>query len=133
MLSSIILCGAMCVPPPSNVDLPRILNCIQKVETGGCKNPSAAIGDNGKAIGPFQIHKVYWQDAIEYDPSIGGRYSDCTDVVYARKIVVAYLSRYATNWNIDTVAGVHNGGPKGNVRSSTEGYRNKVRKAYNGK
>lgn len=133
MISAIILCGAMCVPPSSSVDVPRILKAIQKVETGGCKNPSAAIGDNGKAIGPFQIHKVYWQDAVQYDPSIGGKYEDCKDVVYARKIVVAYLSRYAPNWNVDTVSGIHNGGPKGSTSSSTKEYRRKVKEAYNAK
>ena len=131
MIGAIILCGAMCVPPPSSVDVPRILNAIQKVETGGCKNPSAAVGDNGKAIGPFQIHKAYWQDAVQYDPSIGGKYEDCKDVVYARKIVVAYFSRYAPNWNLDTVSGIHNCGPKVSNSSAAKEYRRKVKEAYN--
>jgi hypothetical protein len=130
MIGAIILCGAMCVPPPSGTDVDGIMRAIAKVESN---HKDSAIGDGGKAIGRYQIHKVYWQDAVQYDPSIGGKYEDCTDPVYARKVVVAYLSRYAPNWNLDTVSGIHNGGPKGHTRSATEGYRNKVRKAYNGK
>ena len=121
---------AVAVPPPADLDLDRVLDAIQKVETGGCKNPSAAVGDNGKAIGPLQIHRAYWQDAIDHDPSIGGKYEDCVNEAYARQIVIAYLTRYAPNWNIDTVARVHNGGPKGHKSSKTVNYGKKVSKNY---
>jgi len=38
-----------------------------EVESGGDEN---AEGDNGKAIGPFQIWKIYWTDAAEKDVSL---------------------------------------------------------------
>lgn len=114
------------VPPTCSNDL-IVLDAIKQVETGGCKDPSKAVGDNGKAIGPFQIHYVYWKDAVEYDPSIGGKYSDCKNEEYARKVVVAYLSRYTPNWNPQTVARIHNGGPKGHKKSATIKYWNKVK------
>lgn len=123
------LCIAACValvPPPASTDVDGILRAIAQVESNHNDN---AIGDGGKAIGRYQIHKVYWVDAVEYDPSIGGKYEDCKDPVYARKIVVAYLSRYAPNWNIDTVAGIHNGGPKGHLKNATKVYRRKVKEA----
>jgi hypothetical protein len=119
---------AAAVPPPSDYDTDRILNAIRQVETGGCKNPSEAVGDGGKAIGPFQIHKVYWQDAVEHDPSIGGVYADCKDEAYARRIVIAYLSRYCKSWSDETVARIHNGGPSGHKRQSTVKYWRKVDK-----
>lgn len=115
------------IPPTCPNDL-VVLDAIKQVETGGCKNPSEAVGDNGKAIGPFQIHYVYWKDAVEYDPSIGGKYSDCKNEEYARKIVIAYLSRYTPNWNPQTVARIHNGGPRGHKKSATIKYWNKVKK-----
>ncbi len=118
--------AAVAVPPPANLDIDPLLNAIQKVETGGCKNPSEAVGDGGKAIGPFQIHEVYWRDAVEHDPSIGGKYTDCKDPAYARKIVIAYCSRYAPNWNAETIARIHNGGPKGHKKSATVKYWRKV-------
>lgn len=121
---------AVAVPPPKGIDLDRVLDAIQKVETGGCKNPSAAVGDGGKAIGPLQIHRAYWQDAIDFDPSIGGKYEDCKNEAYAREITIAYLTRYAPDWNIRTLAGTHNGGPKGAKNPKTVNYREKVAKNY---
>lgn len=119
---------AAAVPPPSDYNTGRILDAIRQVETGGCKNPADAVGDGGRAIGPFQIHQCYWADAVEYDPSIGGEYSDCTDEAYARRIVVAYLSRYCKSWSDETVARVHNGGPKGYRKAATVKYWRKVEK-----
>lgn len=131
MISALLLCGAMCVPPPPGTDVDGILRAISYVES---KHKDSAIGDDGKAIGRYQIHESFWKDAVKYDPSIGGKYEDCKDPVYARKVVIAYHSRYAPNWNLATVAGIHNGGPKAYTYASTESYRNKVRKAYeNGK
>ena len=121
---------AVAVPPPKDIDLDRILDAIQKVETGGCKDPSLAVGDNGKAIGSLQIHYPYWKDATDFDPSIGGKYSDCTDEAYARKIAIAYFTRYSPNWEIETLAGILNRGTKGHLRKATVKYRAKVAKIY---
>lgn len=126
MINLCIAACVMCVPPSSSTDVGGILRAIAQVESNHNDN---AIGDGGKAIGRYQIHKAYWQDAVQFDPSIGGKYEDCKDPVYARKIVVAYLSRYAPNWNIDTVAGIHNGGPKGHLKNATKVYRRKVKEA----
>lgn len=108
-----------------------LLDAIRRVETGGCKDPSAAVGDNGKAIGPFQIHRVYWQDAVEHS-GIGGTYADCRDEAYARKVVRAYMARYAPKGASDEVfSRIHNGGPKGHKKSATKAYWAKVRKQLN--
>lgn len=119
---------AAAVPPPSTYDTDRILDAIRQTETGGEADPANAVGDGGKAIGPFQIHKAYWQDAVEHDPSIGGVYSDCKDEAYARRIVLAYLSRYCKVWTDENVARIHNGGPSGGKRQSTVKYWRKVEK-----
>lgn len=119
---------AAAVPPPSAYDTDRILDAIRQTETGGEADPANAVGDGGKAIGPFQIHKAYWQDAVEHDPSIGGVYSDCKDEAYARRIVLAYLSRYCKVWTDENVARIHNGGPSGGKRQSTVKYWRKVEK-----
>jgi len=104
----------------------RLLDAIEQVESGGRTN---VVGDNGKAIGPFQIHEVYWIDAIKHDPSIGGSYSDCKDPTYARRIVRAYMDRYAPKGASDEVlARIHNGGPKGHRKDATVKYWVKVRR-----
>lgn len=120
ILSAVTLAAA--VPPPSDYNTDRILDAIRQVETGGCKNPSEAVGDGGRAIGPFQIWESYWHDALEYDPSIGGVYADCKNEAYARRIVTAYLSRYCKSWSDENCARIHNGGPKGDHRKGTLKY-----------
>jgi hypothetical protein len=114
--------------PPADYDLDRVLDAIRIVETGGEKDPANAVGDNGRSIGPFQIQRGYWQDALEHDPSIGGTYADCKDETYARRVIRAYLSRYVKTWNDETVARIHNGGPSGAKKKSTIKYWQKVRK-----
>ena len=113
---------AAAVPPPADYNTDRILDAIRLQETGGEKDPANAVGDKGKSIGPFQIQRGYWQDAIDYDPSIGGKYEDVRDEDYARRIVIAYLSRYCKNWTDQNVARIHNGGPSGHKRKSTIKY-----------
>jgi hypothetical protein len=130
-ITVIVLCGvlaslASAVPPPSDYDTDRILRAIRQVETGGCADPANAVGDGGRAIGPYQIHKAYWQDAVEYDRSIGGTYADCRNEAYARRVVLAYMSRYCKAWTDETVARIHNGGPKGHRKSATLPYWSKV-------
>ena len=74
--------------PPALTD--DLLDAIRQVESSG---NDAAIGDGGKAIGPYQIWRVYWIDACEFDPSLKSRpYEACFEPDYARRVVIAYLS-----------------------------------------
>jgi hypothetical protein len=96
------------------------------VESG---SDDQVVGDNGKAIGGFQIWRVYWQDAVDYDKTIGGKYENCFNRNYAERVVVAYLNRYApegASW--ETLARIHNGGPKGYKIKATEKYWQKVKR-----
>ena len=106
-------------------DHESLLNAISYVESG--HNPNA-IGDNGNALGMFQIWNVFWQDAVEHDPSIGGVYTDVTDPEYARKIVLAYWDRYGyrVDYSIESLARIVNGGPTGYKKTATLGYWEKV-------
>jgi hypothetical protein len=117
-----LICFILGIPPSADYD--ATLDAIKQVESGGRCD---LIGDNGKAIGPYQIHRCYWQDAVAYDKNLGGVYSDCTNEAYARKVCIAYLSRYAPCWDAEIVARIHNGGPKGHTRSSTLSYWKKVK------
>ena len=102
-----------------------LLNAICEVES--CCD-STAVGDDGKAIGSYQIWECYWKDAIEFDPSIGGVYEDCYDEKYAKKIVRAYMKRYAIKKRLgrevtdEDRARIHNGGPNGWKKKSTLSY-----------
>lgn len=119
-----LACARAGAEPPKSLT-PDLLNAIRQVESGGNDN---AVGDKGKAIGPYQIHRVYWQDAVEYDKTLGGTYADCYDPTYARRVVIAYLSRYAPkNATAEDLARIHNGGPRGHKKTATVKYWNKVK------
>jgi hypothetical protein len=109
------------------VTMDKFLDAICKVESRG--NVSA-IGDNGRAIGPYQIWREYWQDAVKFDKSLAGCYEDCKNPVYARRVVRAYMARYAppgASWEV--MARIHNGGPQGHRRATTAKYWAKVQAA----
>lgn len=114
----------------ANADVPqRLLDAIRFVESG---NDDSAVGDNGNAIGPYQIWRSYWKDAIEYDPTIGGKYEDCFNRDYAERIVNAYMDRYAIKRRLgrtptmEDIARIHNGGPNGHRKKSTLSYWKKI-------
>jgi hypothetical protein len=118
------------VPPPAALDTRPILDAIRVVETGAESDPDHAIGDGGDALGAYQIHRSYWLDATEKDPALRALgYESVTDRSVAERVVIAYLTRYAPRWDLDTVSRIHNGGPKGHTKNSTKGYAAKVAKA----
>lgn len=106
-----------------------ILQAIRMVESGG--NDAVGDGDGGRAIGPYQIHEVYWRDATAHDPGLGGNYQDCRGRAYAERVVAAYMERHAAAaWHTgdaQTIARVHNGGPYGAGKAATLGYWRRVR------
>ena len=111
----------------------NLLSAICKVESN-CEED--AVGDNGNAIGPYQIWEIYWKDAVEFNPSLrkNHTYEDCTNKEYAEQIVLAYWQRYATEKRIgrpvtdEDRARIHNGGPNGYKKKATLKYWKKVQK-----
>jgi hypothetical protein len=112
--------------PDAHAQSSELLDAIKQVESGGRAN---VVGDGGKAIGPYQIHRSYWVDACAYDPALAaGKYSDCFNEQYARRVVKAYLRRYGRGKSDEQLARIHNGGPNGHRKSATVGYWNKVQR-----
>lgn len=115
--------------PRSTWSRREILDAIRMVESGGRSAPPD--GDQGLAIGPYQIHLVYWLDAKGGDPGLGGSYEDCRDLGYAEQVVAAYMQRHAkaawTAGRAETIARVHNGGPRGADSPATLRYWRRVR------
>lgn len=99
---------------------------INAVETGG--RSGYILGDRGAAIGPLQIHHIYWADS-----RVGGEYKQCVDYKFSCKVMRGYLIRYARiayerhDW--ETCARVHNGGPNGCKKKATAAYWKKVKQA----
>lgn len=105
-----------------------LLNALAVVESN---NNDAAVGDNGRAIGRYQIWEIYWHDAVEFCPSLKGEYQDVRSKDYAERIITAYLLRYARDAveckDFEQLARIHNGGPKGHKKKATLKYWNRVR------
>ena len=110
---------AQAEPPDS------FFRALHLVETSGKRG--AIIGDNGRALGPLQIHRSYHADS-----RVAGDYSRCADLDYSKRVVTAYLQRYAPKaWasgDVTTLARIHNGGPRGASKAATIRYGAKVRR-----
>ena len=115
-------------------DRRALLDAIRWVESSD--RDDVQDGDNGRAIGPYQIHYVYWLDASSFEPELGGDYQRCRNRSYAERVIDAYMRRYAADaWAIgdgETIAKVHNGGPKGHEKLTTERYWQRVRERLPG-
>jgi hypothetical protein len=135
MLSFLTVYLALAVAPPADFNPRPVLDAIRAVETGGQRDPANAVGDGGAALGPYQIHRGYWQDAVDRDPSLvanGQTYQNVCDAAYAERVILAYWSRYAPSYDAQTLARIHNGGPKGHLRKATLAYWGKVRAKLGG-
>jgi hypothetical protein len=116
----VIACATCANAQPSE----PLLDAIRQVESGG----RDLTGDGGRAIGPYQIHRRYWQDAVRLDPSLGGTYNDCRREQYARRVVRVYLAHYGKGKTDEQMARIHNGGPTGHRKRATVGYWTKIRR-----
>lgn len=118
-------------PEPVVVQEPTIEDLYAAIRWVESNNNSSAVGDNGNAIGCYQIWENYWIDALKYS-GLGGSYSDCFDCDYAHQIVLAYMDRYATEERLgrpvtfEDIARIHNGGPNGHRKEITKKYWKKV-------
>ena len=96
---------------------------LHVVETGGRQGP--ILGDNGRSLGPLQISRAYFTDS-----RVAGTYEQVADLPFARRVVSAYLQRYAAKaWaagDVETLARIHNGGVRGDRKQATINYGKKV-------
>ena len=102
-----------------------LTRAIRAVESQG---RDGAVGDEGRAIGSYQIHYAYWKDS-----GVLGRWEQCRDRQYAERVVRAYWQRYCpkalATGDSKTLARVHHGGPSGPLNPKTLGYWRKVHSA----
>lgn len=101
----------------------KFFDVLAMQESSGLPEGDVKPGDDGNAIGPFQIWHHYWLDATQHDKSIGGTYQDCRRRDYSEKIVAAYMDRYCKYVaNVEEMARIHNAGPKGYEKRKNSKY-----------
>jgi hypothetical protein len=122
-MKSLILLLALCATCHAAPGL-GFWRAIHLVETSGRTGP--ILGDGGRALGPLQIHRAYHADS-----RVAGDYSRVADLDYSKRVATAYLKRYApAAWkagDVETLARVHNGGPRGHLKAATKGYGARVK------
>lgn len=104
----------------SEVD--RLLDAIARVESN---RNAHAVGDGGRAVGTYQIHKRYWKDGTRF-LGVDWSYDQAQDPAKARKVVRAYLLHYGRGKTLLDKARIHNGGPRGHRKKATLKYARKI-------
>ena len=103
----------------------KLIDALVHVES---KGEVHAVGDNGKAIGPLQIHKEVVDD-VNNAYGTNYTYDDRKSIDKSREICRKYLllhgGRHATN---EKYARIWNGGPSGHRKRRTRKYWVKVRR-----
>ncbi len=103
-------------------DIERLLDAIARIESHGDPN---AVGDGGRALGAYQIHRVYWKDGTQL-LGVDWPHRDAADSKKARRVVKAYLLHYGQGKSLLEMACIHNGGPRGDKKKSTLPYARKI-------
>jgi hypothetical protein len=103
----------------------NLISALIIVESSG---NDLAIGDNGRAIGPLQIHRVVVQDVNRFTGS-NYQWQQMTNRVQARAVCEAYLKHYGKGCTTEQLVRKWNGGgPAGEKKKATEAYWAKVKK-----
>ncbi len=124
MIKNVVILGLLII---NNTIFGQITNdfnkfylILGKLESNNNKN---AIGDNGKAIGIYQIHEHYFNDARDFDKNLSKlAYNDCFNPEISKLVVRSYISRYCKNGSMEDMARCHNSGPN---------WKNKINKTNN--
>lgn len=107
------------------MNLTNLISALIVVESGGRDN---AVGDQGRAIGPLQIHRGVVLDVNRFTGS-NYRHQDMTNRAAARAVCQAYLEHYGKGCTTEQLARKWNGGgPSGDKKKATEAYWAKVKK-----
>ena len=106
------------------MNLTNLITALIIVESSG---NDQAIGDNGRAVGPLQIHRGVVQDVNRITGS-NYRHSEMTNRAAARAVCQAYLEHYGRGKSLEQQARIWNGGPTGDRKTATVAYWRRVQK-----
>ena len=112
----------------------RLLDAIRAEESAG---DDLAVGDGGRSRGPYQISEAYWRDACAQGSAAVGRpagwdyHAEVWSAPHCQRVMLAYWRRWCPEalaaGDLEVLARVHNGGPRGANRPATIAYWHRVR------
>lgn len=104
-----------------------LVQAIRFVESSNLPDHRVPRGKAGE-IGPLQITEAYWIDS-----GVQGTWHDCQTLDYSLKVIFAYWHRYCPqaleSGDLQTLARIHNGGPRGHRKTATLTYWRKIQSA----
>jgi hypothetical protein len=106
------------------MNLNNLITALMIVESSG---NDQAIGDNGRALGPLQIHRGVVLDVNRITGS-HYRWEAMTNRAQARAVCQAYLEHYGRGKSIEEQARIWNGGPTGDRKPATLAYWRRVKR-----
>ena len=106
------------------MNLNNLITALMIVESSG---NDLAIGDNGRALGPLQIHRGVVLDVNRITGS-NYRWESMTNRAQARAVCQAYLEHYGRGKTTEQQARIWNGGPTGDRKAATLSYWRRVQK-----
>ena len=109
------------------MNLTNLISALIIVESSG---NDLAIGDNGRAVGPLQIHRGVVQDVNRFTGS-HYRWEAMTNRAQARAVCQAYLTHYGRGATTEQLARRWNGGPTGDRKTATVAYWAMVKQQIN--
>jgi hypothetical protein len=121
---SIVISAILVVPAFGKVDL-ALRAAIEHVESGG---DASAVGDEGRAVGCLQIHKILVDDANRILGRKEFSYADRSNRERSYKIYEVIVGQWS-DASRETIARRWNGGPSGEKKSQTKSYWARVARA----
>ncbi len=115
-------CAAWAAKGSDKAAIDKLLDAIARVESN---HDSRAVGDSGRALGAYQIHRSYWKDGTRI-LGVDWSYELARDPSKARQVVRAYLLHYGKGRTLLEKARIHNGGPRGYRKKATLKYARKI-------
>ena len=104
----------------------RLIAAIRHVESGGNDH---AIGDGGRARGPYQIHRACWIDATQYGGVTWDYETMAHSEPHARQVMQWYWARYGMATDEAKARGWNAGPGWRRKLAATDGYWRRVRAA----
>lgn len=119
----------------SAIQLPAtdLYEAIAYVESRGI---DCAVGDNGKAVGRYQLHKIYVDD-VNRIAGTNYTYTDRMNAAKSLDMVKIYIDHYSRHYTAttglvatdDIKTRIHNGGPYGYLKDETKKYWERIKEA----
>ncbi|MFA5382231.1 MAG: transglycosylase SLT domain-containing protein [Candidatus Micrarchaeia archaeon] len=122
-------CEAM-KPKNEEYTIENLLDAIAIKESNGDSN---AVGDNGRALGAFQIWEIYVKDVNRILGEKAFKNTDRLDYYKSRTMTKIYLEHYGKGKSLFDMARIHNGGLNGCKKEATRKYAEAVIKIMKSK